>query len=92
MAQLCATRFIWAFELDGNRQLTEDMLRGFLEKQNVSYGMAIADLDIDALNMVSHSCIALLPLMRMTAIPPLPAGVAMAHIVPPIWGIIVAMI
>ncbi len=43
-----ATRFIWAFELDGNRQLTEDMLRGFLEKQNVSYGMAIADLDIDA--------------------------------------------
>ena len=44
----CATRFIWAFELDGNRQLTEDMLRGFLEKQNVSYGMAISDLDIDA--------------------------------------------
>ncbi len=47
-ALFLATRFIWAFELDGNRQLTEDMLWKFLEMQNVSYGMAIKDLDIDA--------------------------------------------
>lgn len=48
-ALFLATRYIWAFELDGNRQLTNDMLWEFLKQQNISYGMAIHDLDIDAL-------------------------------------------
>lgn len=46
-ALFIATRFIWAFEITGNRQFTDDMFLAFLESQNVYYGMAIDDLDID---------------------------------------------
>ena len=49
-------------------------------------------LRLRAANMVSHSCMALLPLTRITAIPPLPAGVAMAQIVSLTWFVIVAII
>ena len=47
-ALFLATRFIWAFEISGNRQFTDEMFLRFLEEQNVSYGMSIDDLDIDA--------------------------------------------
>lgn len=46
-ALFAATRFIWAFEISGNRQFTDEMFLRFLEEQNVSYGMSIDDLDID---------------------------------------------
>ena len=42
-----ATRFIWAFEITGNRQFTDDMYLAFLESQQVYYGMPIGNLDID---------------------------------------------
>lgn len=48
LALFLATRFIWAFEISGNRQFTDDMFLGFLESQDVSYGMAIDKLDIDS--------------------------------------------
>jgi similar to stage IV sporulation protein len=48
MALFLASRFIWAFEITGNRQFTEDMFLNFLEEQNVTYGMLIKNLDIDS--------------------------------------------
>ena len=48
LALFLATRFIWAFEISGNRQLTDDMFIKFLETQNVYYGMPIGKLDIDS--------------------------------------------
>lgn len=48
LALFLATRFIWAFEISGNRQFTDDMFLRFLESQNVYYGMAIDKLDIDS--------------------------------------------
>lgn len=48
LALFIATRFIWAFEISGNRQFTDDMFLSFLESQEVYYGMAIDDLDIDS--------------------------------------------
>ncbi len=48
LALFIATRFIWAFEISGNRQFTEDMFLSFLESQQVSYGMPIESLDIDS--------------------------------------------
>ena len=47
IALFLSTRYIWAFELEGNRQLTEDMFWEFLEQQHISYGMKIDDLNID---------------------------------------------
>lgn len=47
LALFIATRFIWAFEISGNRQFTEDMFLAFLESQQVYYGMSIEGLDID---------------------------------------------
>lgn len=47
LALFIATRFIWAFEISGNRQFTEDMFLSFLEAQQVYYGMPIEALDID---------------------------------------------
>ncbi len=41
------TGFIWAFEFKGNSQITDDMLKQFLEQHSVTYGSRIADLDID---------------------------------------------
>lgn len=46
-ALFIATRFIWAFEISGNRQFTNEMFLRFLEEQNVTYGMPIRQLDID---------------------------------------------
>ncbi len=46
---LFMTKFLWAFELSGNTQLTEDVFFDFLEKENVSYGMPISKLDIPGL-------------------------------------------
>ncbi|MGN0132862.1 MAG: sporulation protein YqfD [Lachnospiraceae bacterium] len=46
-ALFIATRFIWAFEISGNRQFTDEMFLRFLEEQNVYYGMSIDSLDID---------------------------------------------
>ncbi|MBD5542467.1 MAG: sporulation protein YqfD [Lachnospiraceae bacterium] len=48
LALFLATRFIWAFEISGNRQFTDDMFMSFLESQDVYYGMAINKLDIDS--------------------------------------------
>jgi len=48
LALFLATRFIWAFEISGNRQFTDDMFLSFLESQGVYYGMNINDLDIDS--------------------------------------------
>ncbi len=48
LALFIATRFIWAFEISGNRQFTEDMFLAFLESQQVYYGMSIEALDIDS--------------------------------------------
>lgn len=48
LALFLATRFIWAFEISGNRQFTDDMFMSFLESQDVYYGMAIKKLDIDS--------------------------------------------
>lgn len=47
LALFIATRFIWAFEISGNRRFTEDMFLAFLESQQVYYGMSIEALDID---------------------------------------------
>lgn len=47
LALFIATRFIWAFEISGNRQFTEDMFLAFLKSQQVYYGMSIEGLDID---------------------------------------------
>lgn len=48
-ALFVASRFIWAFEISGNRQFTDDMFLKFLDSQQVHYGMAISNLDIDSL-------------------------------------------
>lgn len=47
LALFIATRFVWAFEISGNRQFTEDMFIAFLQTQEVYYGMPIDKLDID---------------------------------------------
>ena len=47
LALFLATRFIWAFEITGNRRFTDDMYLAFLESQQVYYGMPIGKLDID---------------------------------------------
>lgn len=47
-ALFVATRFVWAFEITGNRQFTDEMFLHFLEKENVYYGMPIQKLDIDS--------------------------------------------
>lgn len=48
LALFVATRFIWAFEISGNRQLSDDMFIKFLKEQQVYYGMPIGKLDIDS--------------------------------------------
>jgi len=41
--------FIWAIEVEGNEQLTREMLMAFLAERQITYGVRKRDLDIDAL-------------------------------------------
>lgn len=41
--------FIWAIEIEGNEQLTREVLLDFLDKNQITYGTEKKDIDIDTL-------------------------------------------